>query len=98
MMFPTKKIKKDTAAMEALRSICGSADRKSLAIREKGFAYYPSDQKNFPMGVGIAAFRRGKWAGLYCDKIHTKKDTVLDENNVSFLRDRLIRLIGSAAE
>ena len=45
------------------------------------------------MGVGIAAFRRSKWAGLYCDKIHTKKDTVLEENNVSFLRDRMISLI-----
>ena len=79
--------------MNSLRAACGNAGIKSLALREKGFAYYPSDQKRFPHGVGIAAFRRSKWAGLYCDKIHTKKDTVLDENNVSFLRDRLIRLI-----
>lgn len=98
MMFPTKKVKKDTAAMDALRAICGNEGQKCLAIREKGFAYYPSDQKNFPNGVGIAAFRRGKWIGLYCDKIHTKKDTVLDDNNVSFLRDKLIKLIGGAAE
>lgn len=98
MMFPTKKIKKDFAVMDALRSVCISEDKKSLALREKGFAHYPSDQKNFPRGVGIAAFRRSKWAGLYCDKIHTKKDTILDENNVSFLRDKLIELIGTAAK
>ena len=79
--------------MDALRSICGSEDSKSMALREKGFVYYPSDQRHFPYGVGVAAFRRSKWAGLYCDKIHTKKDIVLDENNVSFLRDRMIRLI-----
>ena len=79
--------------MDALREICVADDGKSLALREKGFAYYPSDQKHFPYGIGIAAFRRSKWAGLYCDKIHTKKDTVLDENNVSFLRDGLISLI-----
>jgi len=98
MMFPNKKVRKNEQQVNALRGICGSDGSKSLALREKGFAYYPSDQKNFPFGVGIAAFRRSKWAGLYCDKIHTKKDTVLDENNVSFLRDRLIQLIGNAAQ
>ena len=98
MMFPGKKVKKDTRQMDSLRGICIDSGAKSLALREKGFAYYPSDQKNFPMGVGIAVFRRNKWAGLYCDKIHTKKDTILDENNVSFLRDRLIELVSTAAK
>ena len=93
MMFPNKKVRKNSATMDALRSICQNKGQKSLGLQEKGFAYYPSDQKNFPYGVGIAAFRRSRWAGLYCDKIHTKKDTVLDENNVSFLRDQMIRLI-----
>lgn len=98
MMFPNKKVKKNTQQITALRELCGSERSKSLALREKGFAYYPSDQKHFPYGVAFAAFRRSKWAGLYCDKIHTKKDTVLDENNVSFLRDKLIKLIVTAAK
>ena len=98
MLFPNKKTKQDAPQMDALRSICGEGEGKSLALREKGFAYYPSDQKNFSFGVGIAAFRRSKWAGLYCSRIHTKKDTVLDEKNVSFLRDKLIQLIASAAQ
>lgn len=98
MMFPTGKVKKNEPLMGDLRSICVTEGEKSLELREKGFAYYPSDQKNFPFGVGIAAFNRSKWAGLYCDKIHTKKDVILDENNVSFLRDRLIALISTAAK
>ena len=93
VMFPNKKVKKDAKQMDSLRAVCGSNGAKSLALREKGFAYYPSDQKNFPYGVGIAAFQRSKWAGLYCDKIHTKKDIVLEEENVSFLRDSIIRMI-----
>ena len=97
MMFPTRKVRKDDARMEWLRSVCGMAGDKSLELRERGFAYYPSDQKNFPYGVGIAAFQRSSWAGLFCDKIHTKKDTVLDEKNVIFLRDKLIRLISYGA-
>ena len=84
--------------MAALRDICGSESAKSLALRDSGFTYYPSDQSNFPKGVGIAAFRRHERIGLYCDKIHTKKDLILDENNVSFLRDKLISLISGAAE
>ena len=95
MMFPAAKVKKDHKVMDALREICVADDGKSLALREKGFAYYPSDQKHFPYGIGIAAFHRSKWAGLYCDKIHTKKDTVLDENNVSFLREQMISLISA---
>lgn len=93
VMFPNKKVKKDAKQMDSLRAVCGSSGAKSMALREKGFAYYPSDQKNFPYGVGIAAFQRSKWAGLYCDKIHTKKDIVLEEENVSFLRDSIIRMI-----
>lgn len=98
MMFPNKKLKKDDAKMEWLLSGCGTSGEKSMDLRESGFAYYPSDQKNFPYGVGIAAFNRSSWAGLYCDKIHTNKDTVLDENNVIFLRDTLIRLISAAVQ
>ena len=64
---------------------------------EKGFAYYPSDQKQFPYGVGIAAFRRSSWAGLYCSRIHTKKDTVLEETNVNILRAAIVSLITCSA-
>ena len=97
MMFPTKKLKKDTEKMEQLRSITGTWGKKSIAIREKGFSYYPSDQKNFPLGVGIAAFNRSSWAGLYCSRIHTKKDTVLEETNVNILRAAIVSLITCSA-
>lgn len=98
MMFPTRKVKKDANRMDALRSICGTEGEKSLALREKGFAYYPSDQANFPYGVGIGAFRRSEWAGLYCGRIHTGRDTVLEEENVNYLCRCLIQLITGTAE
>jgi hypothetical protein len=69
---------------------------KSIAVRHKGFRYYPSDQKHFPYGVGIAALRRGR-AGLYCSRIHTKKDTVLEETNVNILRAAIVSLITCGA-
>lgn len=99
LMFPTSKLKKDAKKMEKLRSAVAVSGEKSLTLHEKGFSVYPSDQKNFPYGVGIAAFSRHKTVGLYCSRIHTPKDTILEEENVNLLRDRLICLItGSAAE
>ena len=93
VMFPTKALKKDTSKMDAIRKITGTFGTKSIAIRESGFAYYPSDQKHFPYGVGIAALRRSKWAGLYLSRIHTKKDTILEETNVNILRAAIVTLV-----
>lgn len=93
VLFPMKKLKKDAGKMQRLRRICGVWGGKSIAVREKGFSYYPSDQKHFPYGVGIAAFRRSKWAGLYCSRIHTNKDTVLEETNVNILRAAIVSMI-----
>ena len=93
VMFPSKAMKQDTAKMDALRKITGAFGTKSVAIRDSGFAYYPSDQKHFPYGVGIAALRRSKWAGLYLSRIHTKKDTILEETNVNILRAAIVTLV-----
>lgn len=97
MFFPTKKLRLDEKRMNQLRSICGVWGEKSIAIREKGFAYYPSDQKNFPYGVGIAAFRRSRWAGLYCGRIHTHRDIILEETNVNILRAAIVSMISCRA-
>ncbi len=98
-LAPVKKAKKDHSLLEDLSKICGKAGHKELRLRSKGFYGGASDHKNFPMGVAIMAFRYKKGIGLYCGRIHTWRDTVLEEENVMILRDRLIQLItGAAAE
>jgi len=97
VLFPMKKLKEDAEKMDLLRKIAGRWGVKSISVREKGFAYYPSDQKHFPYGVGIAAFRRSNWAGLYCSRIHTRKDTILEETNVNILRAAIVSLIACSA-
>ena len=97
VMFPTKKLKKDADKQNDLRRICGTWGVKSIALHEKGFSFYPSDQANFPYGVGIGAFHRSSWAGLYYSRIHTKKDTVLEETNVNILRAAVVSLITCGA-
>ncbi len=99
VFFPTKKLKKDEDKMATLRRITGVWCDKSISIREKGFAYFPSDQDRFPYGVGVAAFRRKKWLGIYCGRIHTWRDTILEITNVNILRTALLTLItGTEAE
>ena len=63
----------------------------AVDICSKG-VFYPSDQANFPRGIGVAALKRTKRGLLYMDRIHTPKDTVYREENIRFLTEGAIRL------
>jgi len=91
-MFPTKQLRKDRKKLTSLYKACGYFGEKSLLVHEKGAFIYPSDQKRFPYGVGICALRKKKKI-LYMSRIHTKKDTVLEETNVNILRAALTTFI-----
>ena len=93
---PVGKAKKDKALLEKISTICGKVGNKELRLRAKGFTACPSDHKNFPLGVGVMAFRYHKNIGLYCGRIHTYRDKILEQTNVNILRAALITLIGSA--
>ena len=91
-MFPTKKLRKDRLKCTSLYKACGYFGEKDVLLHEKGLYIYPSDQKHFPYGVGICALNRRKKL-LYLSRIHTPKDTVLDETNVNILRAALTTFI-----
>ena len=92
MMFPTKKLRKDQRKMSSLYRACGYFGEKSLLLHEKGASIYPSDQKHFPYGVAICALRKYK-KFFYMSRIHTPKDTILEETNVNILRAALTTFI-----
>lgn len=96
MMFPTKQLKKNRRKLTGLYTACGYFGKKCLTVREKGFSVYPSDQMNFPYGVGICALKKGK-LGLQIGKIHTPKDDTLDMTNINILRAALVSYICCAA-
>ena len=93
MLFPTKKMQSRKNVLLELERISGRFGKKSIKLHRKGVAICPSDHKNFPYAVGIMAFNRKKFIGLYCDRIHTKRDTVLDQTNVNIIRAALVTLI-----
>lgn len=65
----------DTASQYALFAVSGEFPKW----------LYPSDQMLFPRGTAFAALK-GKRL-LYLDRIHTARDTVLDEKNLACLLD-----------
>ncbi len=63
-----------------------------VSVLSKG-VFYPSDQANFPCGVGVAALKKSKRGIEYMDRIHTKKDTEFQAENIAFLVEGSLRLI-----
>ena len=94
-LFPTKKVMKDENTMSLLRNAFLPDGEKTVTVAK---GYYPSDQKAFAKGVGICALNHSKIVGYYMDKIHTSKDTVMDEGNIALLRDGAVRLVDTLSK
>ena len=52
-----------------------------------------SDYKNFERGIGVMACTKGKFVKFYTDKIHTNKDTVGREENVSYIVEQMLNFV-----
>ena len=89
ILFVAKK--KASALDEKLREAFKSNDTYSVEVATKG-VFYPSDQRNFELGVGVSALNKTKHGILYMNKIHTPRDTVYDEENIAFLKNGAIDL------
>ena len=48
--------------------------------------------------MGIAALKKAPVIGYYMDRIHTRRDTVLEEKNIQLLRDGAVALAGTLTE
>lgn len=70
---------------DQLRAAFLPCEGKEVLVEKASNTLYPSDQANFPVGVGVAAMKKKKGIGLYIDRIHTKKDTVLMQENLDCL-------------
>lgn len=75
---------------EALKAAFADEDGLTVHFEKSSTTLYPSDQGNFPVSLGVAAMKRG-WMGLYLDRIHTPRDTVMKEENIRYLVDAAAR-------
>ena len=92
MLFAVRKKARRYAPLLAQAFPCTEAVTVDVATRG---VFYPSDQANFPCGVGVAALKYSRTLKtLYMDRIHTKRDTVCRQQNIDYLTDGAIRLVG----
>lgn len=92
--FPQEKLKKDTAALERLEAAFLPAGGKDVQV-VRSFSMYPSDNASFKKGAGVCALKHKPIIGYYMDRIHTSKDTFLDEANIELLREGALRYIAA---
>ena len=80
LLAMSKAFRADEKLMSALKAAFGEAEDRLYSEAEK--TVYPSDQKKFAKSLAIAALHKGPKVGYYMNRIHTPKDTILDEENV----------------
>ncbi len=95
--FPTKELKQDGAALERIEAAFLPQNGKSVEV-VRGFGFYPSDNASFRRAAGVCALKQSGTFGWYMDRIHTAKDTVMQEENIELLRDGCLRLAAGLRE
>ena len=94
LLLKYNKSMQESKIRDVLEESCVSSEHKKFIFSDKGI--YPSDQKHFDKichTVAIAALKSSKWVGLYMNRIHTPKDTCLDENNVDLLKESVLAFL-----
>lgn len=84
--FPTKRLKRDPEALSRLEAAFQGRGGKSVEV-VRSFGFYPSDNVCFKRSAGVCALRKSRVWGFYMSRIHTGRDTVLEQENIALLRD-----------
>ena len=69
--------------------------KKQVMVESLKKVYYPSDQAGFPQAIAVAALNYKKPFGYYMDRIHTKNDTIFQEENIRYLVEKTQQLINT---
>ena len=93
-LFPTRRLKGRPELLELLETAFPGQGEKNIEVVQ-GFGMYPSDQKWFPLGVGVAALHKTPVLGEWMGRIHTWRDRVLDTENVRLMTEGAVRLVRS---
>ena len=81
------------AHLERLRASLPKTDAKTAHLEKSSNTFYPSDQMGFHTAMAVSAMKKSRFFGLYLDRIHTKKDTVMDETNIAYICEGMERFL-----
>ena len=79
------------AHRKAIEKAFMAKDGFNVEVADKN-VFYPSDQVNFPCGVGVSSLRSTKNGLLYMNRIHTSRDVIYQEENIEFFKNGAIEL------
>ena len=92
ILIATSK-KARTSYENLIKSSFSPTDELTVIFEKLEKVMYPSDQAGFKTAVAIAALKHKRFLGYYMDRIHTPKDTIFEERNISYLKDCVQQLI-----
>ena len=81
-----------------LRSALPESKTKKVYFEKDSNTFYPSDQMGFYTAISVSAMKKSRFLGLYLDRIHTKKDTVMDEANIAYICEGMERFLTTVCE
>ena len=89
ILFFSPKKARAHAHYEKLTAAMSAQQGRNLEFFNMEGHLYPSDQAQFKHGIAVCSCKQAKVIGYYCDKIHTKHDTVADAGNIAFIAEGL---------
>lgn len=89
LFFSPKKARGHAHYEKLVAGMNAQAGRNLEMFNMEGHLY-PSDQSHFKHGIAVCSCKRAKVIGYYCDRIHTKHDTIADAGNIAFIADGLV--------
>jgi hypothetical protein len=78
---------------EMLRGALPEYEGKIAHLEKSATTFYPSDQMGFHTAMAVSAMKKAPVLGLYLDRIHTKKDTAMDEKNIAYICEAMERFL-----
>ncbi|MBQ2954394.1 MAG: M28 family peptidase [Clostridia bacterium] len=95
LLFFANRKTRELPCYPRLEAAMAAQTGRNFVMNRMEKCVYPSDQANYRLGVAVCACNQMKVIGYYCDKIHTRKDTVCEQVNLDFLADGLTAFVAS---
>ncbi|MBE5803219.1 MAG: Zn-dependent exopeptidase M28 [Clostridiales bacterium] len=89
ILFFSPKKAREHAHFEKLQAGLNAQTGRNLEWFNSEGHFYPSDQMQFKHGIAVCSCKKAKVIGYYCDRIHTKRDTIAEPANIAFIADGL---------
>ena len=93
ILFFANKKTRELPCFPALEAAMQAQEGRNFLMNKMEKSVYPSDQVSYKLGIAVCACKKMKVIGYYCDKIHTKKDTVCEQANLDFLAGGLAHFV-----